>query len=185
MPNNIMPFSLNFDMGKLMQVIKKYIIIYMEKAVVRLIEIMEKEVQMTVYGNGPGRTEWRRQMAASMHKVYESISDNYFEYGVGLDIFKDNIGFIQAMIVTEGSGFWVGGSPITAGPPGRSVFDKGFNLHPSDAQTVWELPNGFNQPGNDWLEASRDIFMKEYPDIVSQITNGIPRSEILACVSTK
>lgn len=158
----------------------------MEKAVKRLIEIMQKEAVMPNVGDGPGKPEWREQVASMMKEIARNITDLVQEYWVGYSGIDNPANLIKGYIVTKGagSGSSIGGSPIWS-HPGETVYDGDLNDHISQAKTSYPLPAGFNQPGNEWLEAARDLFEKEFPDIIKAIVTTIPRSEIIACVIFK
>lgn len=173
--------KIEFDTNKWRQIVVKHAKEILWKAAQRLIEIMEKESQMTVYGNSPGRTEWRRKMASDMTKVYEKIGNDMVEFGIGLSYHEDSLDYMKAMIVTEGSGFWVGNDPIHAGPAGRLVWDKEFNRKPSKVQKEYDLPDAFNQPGNDWLETSMEIFRREFGRYLTMVWEDIPDAEFQSC----
>lgn len=53
------------------------------------------------------------------------------------------------MIVLNGAGSAAGNPPITAGPPGREVWNDELNgKHASGAKSEYLMPKGFNQQGN-------------------------------------
>lgn len=81
----------------------------------------------TVHGDGPGKPKWREELRSSIRELYCDIANEYIELGAGApallgqaDIAKK----VRAMIIEAGGGSAVGRTPITAGPPGRSVWTR-------------------------------------------------------------
>lgn len=109
---------------------------------------MAQEVGRTTHGGAPGRPEWRREISTGLKCVHteEDRSCIRMDFGFEPSGLPETV---RAMIVGEGSGSAVGGEPIHAGPPGRSVWDgEVTGKHPSHAQSEYMLPNAFNQTGN-------------------------------------
>lgn len=181
MANGMPKIIITFDPVKTQQVISKYTSIYMDKAVKRLIAILEQEAIMHQDGGGPGHSDWRKQIAENMKEVQRNITKTIQEYWVGYDSDGTERGDLMANIVMHGVGAGVpGGTTLNAGPPGRIVFDDNLGKKPSTAKSVYPLPN-FNQKGNEWLQSAADIFGKEFPDIIGEIAYSIPRAEVVAC----
>ena len=67
------------------------------------------------------------------------------------------------MIVKAGSGSAVGNAPIHAGPTGRSVWDGDVTgKHPSKTKSEYELPDAFNQTGNQFIENAMRMMQTEF-----------------------
>lgn len=178
--NANLKIKISFDPVKTQQVISKYTTIYMEKAVKRLIAILEQEAIMHQDGGGPGHSDWRKQIASNMKEVERKITNTLQEYWVGYDSDNTISGDMMAYIVMHGVGAGAGGATLMAGPAGRPVFDGNLGVKRSEAKSVYPLPN-FDQKGNEWLQSAADIFRVEFPDIIGEIAYSIPRSEIVAC----
>lgn len=180
MANGMPKIIITFDPVKTQQVISKYTSIYMDKAVKRLIAILEQEAIMHQDGGGPGHSDWRKQIASNMKEVQRNITQTIQEYWVGYDSDDTVRGDLMAYIVMHGVGAGAGGATLTAGPTGRPVFDGDLGIKRSEAKSVYALPN-FDQKGNEWLQSAADIFGKEFPDIIGEIAYSIPRAEVVAC----
>lgn len=129
----------------------------------------------TVHGDGPGKPKWREELRSSIRELYCDIANEYIELGAGApallgqaDIAKK----VRAMIIEAGGGSAVGRTPITAGPPGRSVWDEDIaGKHPSQVKSSYSLPEAFNQEGNHFIENAMDrlgVFLVETLDAAAE-----------------
>lgn len=174
-------FSLSLDHRRLSEIINRHIHAGMERAANRLVDVMEKEIVLTNHGDGPGRPEWRREMLHHIHIAFRKIAASEMEYGVGI-VPDDLKVLIKASIIGYGAGSAAGNAPIAAGPYGRMVFDDNLDQKPSESHSEYFLPDGFNQPGNDWLNNSMEIIKKEFNDFIVNAWLGIPESELAQCI---
>ena len=156
----------------------------MEKAEDKLISIMKKEVKKTSYSKSPGKPKWRKEISSLLQEVYREVADNSSEFGVGVpnDLAFNTI--IKAMIIGYGSGFMAYGGAtggyssrsITAGPPGRSVWDNDMDgKHPSKAKSTYEIPQ-FNQEGNHFIYNSMLLMQKHFDDVLADASASLKDS---------
>lgn len=95
----------------------------MEAASDELLKIMRQHVTETVEGNGPGKPAWRRELDATLHRLYVNVADYYAEAAVGTDLAEGSADIVRAMVVAHGAGSAAGNPPIHAGPYGREVWN--------------------------------------------------------------
>lgn len=117
-----------------------------------LLAVMRAEAGRTTNGGAPGKPEWRREIARNLNHMATAIASDgiSMDFGYSPDSPADEV---RAMVVNEGSGSAAGGETIHAGPTGRSVWDGELSgRHPSRAKSEYDLPQGFNQKGNRFVE---------------------------------
>lgn len=119
-----------------------------------LMGVMRQEVRMTTDGNTPGRTAWRDHIAKNIEHISTTITATgiEMEFGYSPDNEADTT---RAMVVAYGSGDKAdgGGTPIHAGPAGRQVWNGDLSgKKSSEAQTEYDLPEAFNQQGNQFIQ---------------------------------
>lgn len=177
-------FRIEVDQHRLVEVIKKYLLLGLDKAVDRLTSVMEKEIG---YNITHGRSDWRRSLAKSIGEVYRTVKNDVYEVGVGVNPDKFDYHIIVAGMLTHGSGFWGGGYPIHAGPRGRQVWGddlgKGAGQHSSKSPSTYDLPTRWNIPGYNWIDSAYDIVKNEFRGIIMDAWRSIPEREIIACFS--
>lgn len=176
--------SLTMNDGALKAALKPYLLKALADAEDKFLELMEQEVMRTVEGGGPGKPAWRANVRDSLKVVEEMITDDYLEAKVGFDANATYTSFIKAMLISEGAGSAAGGSPIQAGPTGRAVWDNDLSgKHPSRAQTTYDLPAGFNQPGNHFVENAVRLMRVHFDDVISNAVDAIPDSVFASAVT--
>lgn len=175
--------SLSLDEGALMAALKTYIVGAFKQAEDQLLDLMEKEVLRTVVGGGPGKPAWRAKAKEMLMVIEEQIADSYLEAKIGIDPGASFIDFVRTMLISEGAGSAAGGPPIHAGPLGRSVWNSGMSgQKPSASLTEYQLPGGFNQPGNHFVENAMKLMEKHYSDIQAELAASIPDSVFSSAV---
>ena len=137
----------------------------------------------TVHGGGPGKPSWREGVKQQLRVVEEVVTDAYLEAKVGVDTNTAFTDFIKAMLISEGAGSAAGGSPIYAGPPGRSVWNNDLSgQQPSKAKSSYPLPGAFNQPGNHFVQNAIRIMRLHFDDVLSTAMASIPSSIFTSAV---
>ena len=137
---------------------------------------MRREIHLTTHGGAPGKPEWREDIAKNLgHTTTAQTGDSIsMDFGFSPSNKADEV---RAMIVNEGSGSAVGGNAIHAGPPGRSVWDEDVSgKHPSRAKTEYDLPDEFNQMGNQFVQNAMRIMQTDFGSMVEQTLQAIPDS---------
>lgn len=175
--------SLSINESVLKAALRPYILQAFTEAEDKLLDLMEKEVMRTVHGNGPGKPAWRSKTRSALKLVEEMITDDYLEAKVGFDANAAFTDFVKAMLISEGAGSAAGGEAIHAGPPGRSVWDDNLDgKHPSNAKSEYDMPSGFNQPGNHFVANAVKLMKKHYDDIIANLASSIPSSVFASAV---
>lgn len=123
---------------------------------------MRREVRHTMRGNTPGKPEWRSEIERNLRSKPAVVTENGIAVEVGYTP-SNQAELVRAMVVEAGSGSAAGNDPIHAGPTGRSVWDDELSeKHPSRAKTVYNLPDEFNQEGNQFVENAMRIIESEF-----------------------
>lgn len=172
--------ELSLDVGAVYEAIKSHYLQALVDAESQLIGIMQEEIQRTTHGQAPGKPEWRNEISGMLKEVYREITDSTIEVGVGQpDSLERSCQyvFVRAMIIAEGSGSAVGGSPITAGPPGRTVWNNDLSSqHASNAKSEYTLPAAFNQRGNHFVDNAVKRMQKHFSDVLNDASSSLPDS---------
>ncbi len=141
-----------------------------------LLAIMRAEAGRTTNGGAPGKPEWRREIAGNLNHVATAVAGD----GISMDFGYSPAGLadeVRAMVVNEGSGSAAGGAAIHAGPTGRSVWDSELSgRHPSRAKTEYDLPEGFNQKGNRFVENAVRRMQTRFGDRLEAVFAAEPDS---------
>lgn len=146
---------------------------------------MGEELQKTTHGGAPGKPAWRDKLAADIHRVFESITDDAIEFGVGVDYSSGTWEHVRAMLIAYGSGSRAGGAAIHAGPPGRDVWNDDLTgKKPSAAKSEYPLPDAFNQEGNDYVNNAMKRMKVFFDDIISEALRSMPGDIIAGAVYT-
>lgn len=149
-----------------------------------LVELMGEELQQTVDGGGPGKPAWRN----SLRQMVRVISTQYLlqciESEVGLDESIGLSNYVRAKLIAFGGGSaGPSGAPITAGPPGRSVWDDDLSgKHPSSALSQYALPAGFNQPGNEFVANAMKRMQVKFSEIMQRTLRSLSADMMSSCV---
>ena len=123
---------------------------------------MKREVGRTTHGGAPGKPAWRDEIARNLTHVATAVSGDSVSMDFGYSP-SDKADLVRAMIVEDGSGSAIGNDPIHAGPTGRSVWDEDVSgKHPSRAKTEYNLPDAFNQVGNQFVENAVRMMQTEF-----------------------
>lgn len=157
--------------------LQKYYTDALDAATDQLLDLMQKEVLKTIWGDGPGKPAWREKISRMLRVVNREAAEHYIEHGVGLPDQQKQTDLIKAMIIEYGAGLAVGNPPIKAGPTGRMVWDDDITgRFPSEAMTSYELPKEFNQVGNFFVENAMKLMKKHFNDILEAASRDLPDS---------
>lgn len=142
----------------------------------RLLSHMRREVMNTTHGGAPGKPDWRKEIASNLDKTAAAVTDDSvsMDFGYSPSSKSDEV---HAMVIEAGSGSAAGGKPITAGPNGRSVWNSELDgKHPSRAKSVYKLPAGFNQKGNEFVENAMRMMQTEFGMMTENVFASTPDS---------
>lgn len=110
--------------------------------------------------------------------MYRVAANEAIEFGVGLPYtsYADaGYRFVRAMLVAYGSGSEAGGSAIHS-RPGELVWDDDLNDYkPSTALTAYDLPDAFNQEGNDFISNAMKLIQTHFRQLLSQAGGRLPK----------
>ena len=171
--------TISIDKTAVTAAIQDYLIAALEAETETLLSIMRREIQATTHGEGPGKPEWRDQLAVELREVYRVVTDEAIEFGVGLPHMSyADAGhkFIRAMLIAHGSGSQAaGGSPIQS-RPGELVWDDDLrDFQPSTAMTRYLLPEAFNQIGNDFIANAMRIMDAHFKAMLESAAGRLPK----------
>lgn len=175
--NNFYGFYFDADLFK--QKVRDYFIDWLDKQSEKLIDIMKSEIDKSV----AGKEKWREELKANLKIVDKMVTNDYIEYGVGSDFSETSYEYIRAMVVSAGSGSAAGMPAIYAGPKGRTVFDDELaGTHGSNVLTQYDLPDGFNQKGHEWVANAMKIMSSYYQNELAAAWAAIPPSIVQSCL---
>ena len=157
----------------------------MERAENKLIDLMKEEMQVRIYGDGPGDPyQWIPKMQNDLKVIYRQVADNYIESGVGLPYHEGTWQMVRAMIVEAGAGSAVG-NPAIRTHPGEEVWNDALNgKEISTARSEYFLPEQFNQEGNHFIENAISKMAKFFDDILNEAWIALPDEVFWNNIST-
>ena len=178
------------DYKRMEKQIKDYYVHVLEQAEDKLIELMRDQVNVTIYGGGPGKPEWRSLVQKEIRRVYRDVAENYIESGVGLPYNEGSWKYVRAMLINLGSGDKSENPDWPARPiqtrPGHQVWNDNLDgLQQSGAESVYLLPDQFNQEGNHFIENAMKMMGKYFQDILDSAAANLPSSIISSCITSK
>lgn len=162
-----------------MNQIRAVLVDVLEEGTETLLDIMRDEIQRTVHGDGPGKPEWREALAADLREVYRVVADEVIEFGVGLPYLNyadAGYKFVRAMLVAYGGGNAAPGGEKIHSRPGELVWDDDLHDHgPSQALTEYDLPDAFNQEGNDFLSNAMRLMRVHFQGLLAKAGARLPK----------
>lgn len=169
---------LRIDEEALLKHVRTVLVELLEGATDQLLSIMRDEIQRTTHGGAPGKPEWRDALAADLREVYRVVADEVIEFGVGLPYMSyadAGYKFVRAMLVAYGSGNQAPGGEAIHTRPGELVWDEDLHdHHPSRALTEYNLPDAFNQVGNDFLMNAMKLMRTHFQSVLSKASALLP-----------
>lgn len=151
----------------------------------RLMQHMRREAGRTTHGGAPGKPAWRREIAENIQHTATAVTGDSVSMDFGYSP-SDKADEVRAMIVESGSGSAVGNAPIHAGPTGRSVWDGDVTgRHPSKAKSEYDLPDAFNQTGNQFVENAMRMMQTEFGQLTEIAFATTPDSRYYGSVEVK
>lgn len=168
--------SLSLDEAALMAILQKEARDALTLEGERLLTHMRREIHRTVGGDGPGKPAWRKHIAENLERTSETVGSDGIAMTFGYTP-ANKAEKVRAMIIEKGSGSAVGNAAIHAGPTGRSVWDEDVSgKHPSEAKTEYDLPESFNQQGNEFIENAMRIMRTEFGELTELYMATTPDS---------
>lgn len=170
------PAKVQLDTAGLIEEIKYYVTLAMEKIEEKWIEVMKQEIDAT--SSSPGA--WREELAGRLRHLNEEITATYIEYVVGAYEHSEDSSYdyLRAMVVTYGMGSAsdFGGDPIYAGPFERIVYDNNLSgQHPSRVPGKgYLMPASWNHAGGHFLDNSIKIMTSIVSETAQEVMDMIP-----------
>lgn len=162
--------------------LRPYLIDAMNRASDELLKCMRinvhtvTDVGRTMKG-APGDPEWRNEVDRDLKKLYANYTDNYLEVGVGADYGEGSAELIRAMVIAYGAGSAAGNEPIHAGPAGRRVWNDSLTgMQASKSESEYDLPDAFNQQGNDFVQEAVKETGERFDAILAEAMRSVPIS---------
>jgi hypothetical protein len=152
----------------------------------KMVEVLEEasEIYMEIIaskldGGPPGRTEWQENLGQDLKIVERDVATTILTYKISTDYIYNFRGFgdyevMRAFLINYGSGSrGLTGIAIHT-RPGELVWDNDlFEIHPSNAKTEYNLPDGFNQAGSYVFEEAYREFKPQFAAMVERAWNSI------------
>lgn len=184
------PAVWSINQKRMLSQIKAYYVKALQDAEDKLIEIMRDQVGVTIYGGGPGKPEWRSLIQKEIRRVYKDVAESYIELGVGLPYNEGSWKYVRAMLINLGSGDKSENPDWPARPiqtrPGHQVWNDNLDgLQPSGAESVYLLPDQFNQAGNHFIENAMKMMSKYFQDVLDAAAANMPDSIIYNNITSK
>lgn len=166
------------NVGNVIELQKDYYIDVLTEASEQLLDIMETEVQKTVYKDGPGKPEWRKEIMDELKLLYHDVTDSYLEFNVGFPGNVDTAKYVKAMLISYGAGSAAGGGKMAIrSKPGMEVWNEDLTgTKESKAKKEYLLPKEFNQPGNHFVENGVKLMRKHFKDLLEEASRNLPSS---------
>ena len=173
-------YKYQMDISRLKAGLRPYLIEAMNRASDELLKCMKinvhkvTDVGRTMKG-APGDPEWRNEVDRDLRKLYANYADNYLEVGVGADYKDASAELVRAMVIAYGAGSAAGNEPIHAGPAGREVWNDSLTgKKDSKAAQEYDLPDAFNQQGNDFVNEAVKETEERFNWILADAMKNIP-----------
>lgn len=113
-----------------------------------------------------------------LREVYRVVANEVIEVGVGLPYtsYADaGYQFVRAMLIAYGSGDQVPGGEKIHSRPGELVWDDDLRTyHPSTALTEYDLPDAFNQEGNDFIANAMKLMRTHFTHLLENAAGSLP-----------
>lgn len=174
------PFnSFSYNSAACMNEVQSILKTLVEKYAGLFVDIFKKNIEEGT-SLGPGKPQWRQELTKHIQEQAFNISSSIIEAEIGFpeNLYSMSYGlFMKAMLVMYGSGIH-GLYPkrITAGPPGRLVWDSDLNYQVPSLQDAHDLPLTWNHIGNDALNETLKDMAKYFDDLLNEAYRSIDAS---------
>lgn len=117
-----------------------------------------------------------KSVVKSMLKhIGEEITGGVITYIAGFDAAGDPADTMKAYVVAFGMGSkGKTGIPVTAGPPGRQVWDSWLDGQISSTQQEHTLPASWNHAGIDFVAEASKIMRIHFIDMLNDVFDAMP-----------
>ena len=137
-----------------------------------------------------GKPKWTEEVRRNLRVVERIVAENYVMSLVGLPytIQDDEFAYLRAMVVAYGVGSnsQYGSGEKVHTKPGQKVLDNELaGRKQSTAKEEYDLPDGFNQVGNNFVEEAVAKMRVMFKDILENATLEIPGSILARNITTK
>ena len=185
MSREFVPAQWSVNTDRMVKQIRNHYVKCLRAAEDKLAELLRNQIPERVVGEGPGDPAWIPKIQASVRTLYRDIADSYIEIGVGLPYKEGSYNMVRAMVIEAGAGSAAGNPPIQT-RPGEKVWNDSLSAKKtSTAQSWYYLPDGFNQPGNQFVENAMKLMSKHFDDVLADASLSLPDSIIFGNITTK
>lgn len=163
--------NFKFNSSTLMNRLRPALIPAIEAAADKYIDKMRKHVsEKTAIGKtgkgAPGAPEWRSDVGNDLKRLNLNMFVDAIEIEVGVDYHEEAMQK-RVEVINTGSGNKAGGAPMQYGPQGRSVWNDDLSGRTTSRTTrTGDMPDGFNNTGNQFAQKATDEMEKEKEQIV-------------------
>ena len=176
------PSSITLDYGKLISIIRPYIMIAIERVEEKYIDLMGIGIDET----STAPQGWRDGVKADLKHIEEIATNTAIEYVCGLDYAQGTGAWMRAMVIAYGMGeLGLTGQTIHVGPRGRyPVWDNDLERQKaSDAYREHDLPKTWYHAGGWFLQNATVKMTTLFQDIAEDALSMIPTNAIRACIT--
>lgn len=107
--------------------------------------------------------------------IGEEIAGGIITYIAGVDTGGDPADTMKAYVIAYGMGSrGKTGVPVTAGPPGRKVWDSWLDGPITSTQREHRLPDSWNHAGIDFVKEASKIMRVHFIDMLNDIIDALP-----------
>lgn len=148
----------------------------------KMLKIIRDEIPL--YGDAPGRTQWREELREQFKKLYVGVDGKYVIGRVGA-IFPAMREYIIAMLVDQGhneDGLWTKPGELTYTTDMRITHEG--EPHISSAKTRYRMP-WFEQKGTDFMKNAEERISRDWDRQVEAAIHNFPINEILKTIRIK
>lgn len=166
-----------FNSSTLMNRLRPVLVPAIETAADQYIKKMGQHAKETTAigktGQGaPGAREWRSDVGNDLKRMNLQVSVDAIEIDVG--IYGDESLQKRVEVINTGSGNKAGGPAMEYGPYGRSVWNDDLSGRTTSETTrTGDMPDGFNNTGNQFAQKAKDEMENEKERIVQHALRHI------------
>lgn len=175
MSENTYVNKIQIDGKGVSQDLRDYYLEKLKEAEDLLLKCMDEELNNWT----AGKPKWTEEIRRNLRVVERIVTENYVMSLVGLPytMQDDEYAYLRAMVVAYGVGSssQYGSGEKVHTKPGQMVLDNELaGRKQSSAESEYDLPDGFNQEGNNFVENAVLKMRVMFKDILENATAEIP-----------
>lgn len=166
-------FNSSTLMNRLMPVLIPAIETAADQYIKKMGQYAKEKTAIGKTGQGaPGAPEWRSDVGNDLKRMNLQRSVDGIEIEVG--VYGDEALQKRVEVINTGSGNKAGGPAMKYGPAGRSVWNDDLSGRTvSETTRTGNMPDGFNNTGNQFAQKATDEMEKEKEQIVQRALRHI------------